>query len=218
MSDGGALQRLARVPLLQRLSPRAKAPLRLQAVPRDHVAGSKAIGHQLLEGRYTVGGEAVTLADLDWLAVGTVSPLGASLHGFSWLRDLAAAATRERGAGLAESLVARWLQAHGEKVDAAWAPALWGERLLFWLAYAPYLLSRRDAAYRSALLNTMARGSRHLGGAADDQLLMPVAELEAQRRGGAAAGYSRARRRGGVDHQYRAEGAEPMITPAARDA
>ena len=168
MSDGGALQRLARVPLLQRLSPRAKAPLRLQAVPRDHVAGSKAIGHQLLEGRYTVGGEAVTLADLDWLAVGTVSPLGTSLHGFSWLRDLAAAATRERGAGLAESLVARWLQAHGEKVDAAWAPALWGERLLFWLAYAPYLLSRRDAAYRSALLNTMARGSRHLGGAADE--------------------------------------------------
>jgi uncharacterized heparinase superfamily protein len=53
-------------------------------------------------------------------------------------------------------------------VDAAWAPALWGERLLFWLAFAPYLLSRRDAEYRSALLNTMARAARHLAGTADE--------------------------------------------------
>jgi len=166
--SGGTLQRLARAPLLQRLTGSAKAPLRLQAVPRDHVAGSKAVGQSLLNGRFAVGGEAVALAELDWTAVGSATPLGTALNGFSWLRDLAAAATRERGAGLAEGLTARWLQAHGEKIDAAWAPALWGERMLFWLAYAPYLLSRRDPAYRSALLNTMARGARHLAGVADD--------------------------------------------------
>jgi len=32
--------------------------------------------------------------------------------------------------------------------------ALWGERLLFWAAYAPYLLSSDDAAYRAAVLST----------------------------------------------------------------
>ena len=167
MSDGPALQRLAQVPLLQRLLTQGKPPLRLIAVARDHVTGSKARGEQLLAGRFTAGSEAVLLADFDWAEVGTAGPLAEALQGFSWLRDLAAASTRERGAALAEDLAGRWLLTHGAKVDAAWAPALWGERLLFWVAYAPYLLTRRDPAYRSALLNTMARAARHLSGEAD---------------------------------------------------
>ena len=89
------------------------------------------------------------------------------LQGFSWLRDLAAAASREKGARLAEAVVGRWLIAHGAKVDEAWAPHLWGERILFWTAYAPYILSSADSGYRSALLNTLARGARHLDSNAD---------------------------------------------------
>ena len=50
----------------------------------------------------------------------------------------------------------------GAKVDDAWAPHLWGERILFWSAYAPYILSSTDTGYRSALLNTLARGARHI--------------------------------------------------------
>jgi uncharacterized heparinase superfamily protein len=167
MSEGQVLGRLARAPLLQRLFARGKPPLRLIAVPRDHVAGTKARGEQLLAGRFSVGGQAVDLRELDWAAVGTSGPLAEALHGFSWLRDLAAATTREKGAALAEEVAGRWLLTHGERIDQAWAPALSGERLLYWLAYAPYLLSRRDPAYRSALLNTMARASRHLAGEAD---------------------------------------------------
>jgi uncharacterized heparinase superfamily protein len=83
------------------------------------------------------------------------------------LRDLAAAASREKGARLAEAVVGRWLLAHGTKVDEAWAPHLWGERILFWTAYAPYILSSSDSGYRSALLNTLARGARHLDANAD---------------------------------------------------
>ena len=60
-------------------------------------------------------------------------------------------------ARLAESVVGRWLIAHGSRVDEAWAPHLWGERLLYWTAYAPYILSSSDGGYRSALLNTLAR-------------------------------------------------------------
>jgi uncharacterized heparinase superfamily protein len=93
--------------------------------------------------------------------------LAEQLQGFSWLRDLAAAASRENGARLAEAVVGRWLIAHGTKVDAAWAPHLWGERILFWTAYAPYILSSGDSGYRTALLNTMARGARHLESSAE---------------------------------------------------
>lgn len=167
-ASGGGLSRLATVPLLQRLRARGKPPLRLIGVARDHVTGSKARGEQLLAGRFVSGGEAIELSGLDWTSLDPLTPAGAELHGFGWLRDLAAAATRERGAPLAEDLAGRWLLAHGGKVDPAWAPALWGERLLNWLAYAPYLLSRRDADYRSALLNTAARAARHLSATADE--------------------------------------------------
>jgi uncharacterized heparinase superfamily protein len=165
---GGGLSRLATLPLLQRLRARGKPALRLVGVARDHITGSKARGEQLLAGRFVSSGEAVELSDLNWNSLDPATPVGAELHGFGWLRDLAAAATRERGAALAEDLAGRWLLTHGGKVDAAWAPVLWGERLLFWLAYAPYLLSRRDPNYRSALLNTMTRAARHLSATSDE--------------------------------------------------
>ena len=166
MSDAGASQRdvvrkLARGSLLSRLKT-SRQPLKLVAVPRDHVSGDRQRGTALLAGRFAVGSEGLALADLDFARVGTAGPLAAQLQGFSWLRDLAAAASRENGARLAEAVVGRWLLAHGTKVDDAWAPELWGERILFWTAYAPYILSSSDSGYRSALLNTLARGSRHL--------------------------------------------------------
>ena len=171
MSDGSAAERaivtrLARGSLFSRLK-HGKHPLKLVAVPRDHVQGDRQRGEALLAGRFTFGSETLSLKDLDFAALGATQPLAEQLQGFSWLRDLAAAASRERGARLAEAMVGRWLLAHGTKVDEAWAPQLWGERILFWTAYAPYILSSSDGGYRSALLNTLARGARHLEGAAD---------------------------------------------------
>jgi uncharacterized heparinase superfamily protein len=170
-NDGSAAERavvsrLARGSLFARLR-RSKQPLKLAAVPRDHVHGERARGEALLAGRFTIGSETLSLKDLDLCEIGAKGPLAEQLQGFSWLRDLAAAASREKGARLAEAVVGRWLLAHGTKVDEAWAPQLWGERILFWTAYAPYILSSSDGGYRSALLNTLARGARHLDASAD---------------------------------------------------
>lgn len=161
------VQRLARGSLLSRLTRSGRQPLRLIAVPRDHVQGDRRAGDSLLAGQLLYGAEALPLADLDFGAVGTDSPLAEKLQGFSWLRDLAASASREKGSRLAEAIAGRWLLAHGTRVDSAWRPDLWGERILFWTAYAPYILSSNDSGYRSALLNTLARGARHLESAAD---------------------------------------------------
>lgn len=166
MSDD-VVGRLAKGSLLSRLFGSGRQPLRLVAVPRDHVAGDRAHGDTLLAGRLSYGSEEIGLADIDFTALGARSAIARQLQGFSWLRDLAASASREKGARLAEAIAGRWLIAHGPRVDEAWAPALWGERILFWTAYAPYILSSRDAGYRSALLNTLARGARHLDGTAD---------------------------------------------------
>jgi uncharacterized heparinase superfamily protein len=169
--DGSAAEReivtrLARGSLLSRLK-QSRQPLKLVAVPRDHVRGERQRGDSLLAGRFTVGSETVPLKDLDFAQIGASGPLAERLQGFSWLRDLAAAAAREKGARLAEAVAGRWLLAHGTRVDEAWAPHLWGERILFWTAYAPYILSSSDGGYRSALLNTLARGARHLDASAD---------------------------------------------------
>jgi uncharacterized heparinase superfamily protein len=170
-NDGLAAERevvskLARGSFLSRLR-RSKQPLKLVAVPRDHVHGERQRGEALLAGQFIVGSETLSLKDLDFGQVGASGALAEQLQGFSWLRDLASAASREKGARLAEAVVGRWLLAHGTKVDEAWAPYLWGERILFWTAYAPYILSSGDSGYRSALLNTLARGARHLDASAD---------------------------------------------------
>src|SRR3954453_6872401 len=164
--QGGVAPNLARGSLLSRLG-RSRQPLKLVAVPRDHVQGDRQRGDALLAGRFNCGSATVTLADLDFASIGASDPFAEQLQGFSWLRDLGAAASREKGARLAEAVVGRWLLAHGTRVDEAWRPHLWGERILFWTAYAPYILSSGDAGYRSALLNTLARGARHLDASAD---------------------------------------------------
>jgi len=165
--SGKIVSRLAKPSLVSRLFGAGGQALRLLAVPRDHVPGDRARGDGLLAGRLTLGNESVSLSEIDFAALGTETPLARELQGFAWLRDLAASASRDKGARLAEAIVGRWLIAHGTRVDAAWAPELWGSRILFWTAYAPYILSSIDAGYRSALLNTLARGARHLDGHAD---------------------------------------------------
>jgi uncharacterized heparinase superfamily protein len=172
VSNGGSaaeravVTKLARGSLLSRLK-RSKQALKIVAVPRDHVHGERQRGEALLAGRFAVGAQSLSLRDLDFAKVGASGALAEQLQGFSWLRDLGAAASREKGARLAEAVVGRWLLAHGTKADDAWAPHLWGERILFWTAYAPYILSSSDSGYRSALLNTLARGARHLDANAD---------------------------------------------------
>jgi uncharacterized heparinase superfamily protein len=165
-AERDVVRKLARGSFLSRLRA-SKQPLKLVAVPRDLVQGDRQRGDALLAGRFVAGGEALSLTELDFAATGADGALAEQLQGFSWLRDLAAAAAREKGARLAEAVVGRWLLAHGTRVDDAWAPHLWGERILFWAAYAPYILSSNDAGYRSALLNTLARGARHIEATAD---------------------------------------------------
>ena len=165
MSD--IVSKLAKPSLFSRLFGASGQPLRLVAVPRDHVVGDRARGDALLAGRLMLGSETVNLSEIDFAALGAHSPLAREVQGFSWLRDLAASASRDKGARLAEAIAGRWLIAHGTRVDEAWVPELWGSRILFWAAYAPYILSSNDAGYRSALLNTLARGARHLDGHAD---------------------------------------------------
>ena len=160
------LSRLAwRSPLhTMRLS--GRYPLQLIDVPADPIPGRIKAGRALAEGHMLAGQERVSLDGLT--RPGQSAAFQDYRHSFAWLRDLAAAIPRDAGAPLAEAIAKAWLADHARTVaDPAWRPDLWGRRILFWTAYAPYLLSSADAEYRKTLLNTLARGARHLDRAAD---------------------------------------------------
>src|SRR6187399_1057207 len=100
--------KLARGSLLSRIAGHGRKPLRLTAVPRDHVEGDRVRGDALLAGQFTLGDESISLADLDFAGLEPGSALSDSIEGFSWLRDLAASSGRDRGARVAEALTGRW--------------------------------------------------------------------------------------------------------------
>ena len=156
---------------LHALRLRGRVPLKLIAVPKDPIAGDKAAGEALLGGRFRHNGTEVEVAGLDFATIGLPEDFTAYLQSFAWLRDLSAAATRERGAKLAEAITRKWLAAFAEQIgEPAWRADLWGRRILFWTAYAPYILSSADPVYRSSLLYALARGARHLERSADKAL------------------------------------------------
>lgn len=156
---------------LHALRLRGRVPLKLIAVPKDPIAGDKAAGEALLGGRFLHGGTEVPVQGLDFATMGLPADFSDYLQSFAWLRDLSAAATRERGAKLAEGITRKWLAAFAEQVgEPAWRADLWGRRILFWTAYAPYILSSADPVYRSSVLYALARGARHLERAADKAL------------------------------------------------
>ena len=146
---------------------RGRYPLKLLAVPKDPVAGDKAAGEAILRGAFLHRGESWPVEGLSFADPALPADFSEYLQSFEWLRDVAAAATRERSAKVCEKIVQKWLAEHAEAVgERAWRADLWGRRILFWSAYAPYILSSRDADYRSKVLNTLARGARHLDKAA----------------------------------------------------
>lgn len=147
---------------------KGRYPLKLLAVPDDPMLGDVRSGRALLDGHFLLRGERVATDGLDFANLQVSPQMAGYIHSFAWLRDLSTVATRAESAPIAESLMRRWTAAHAEQVsDFVWRPSQWGRRVLFWTAHAPLILASSDLVYRSAVLNALARGARHLDRGAD---------------------------------------------------
>lgn len=150
-------------------------PLRLLAVPDDPFLGDTRRGEALLDGHLLLRGEQVPLQSLDFTKPDFSRAMADHLHSFAWLRDLSSVTTRAIGAPIAEHIMARWLVAHADLVaEPAWRPDHWGRRIMAWSAHAPLILSSTDLGYRTRVLDTFARGARHLDRGADKMAAGPA--------------------------------------------
>lgn len=153
---------------LHALRLRGRYPLKLLAVPDDPIRGDEGIGAAIMAGELLWRGERLHCGDVNFGSEIVSSGFSTYLQRFQWLRHLAAAGPRAQVAPVAEALTRQWLDNHAERVsEPAWRPDLWGWRILFWAAHAPLILSSTDLVYRSAVLNSLARGARHLDRTAD---------------------------------------------------
>jgi uncharacterized heparinase superfamily protein len=153
---------------LHALRLRGRFPLKLLGVPEDPIPGDPMAGKALRAGHFLFRGLKLPTARLDFANLPVPPAFADYIHSFAWLRDLASAGTRTDIAPIAEAVQRRWLDAHDEAVaEPAWRPDNAGWRILFWLAYAPALLSTDDHVHRSRVLNAIARTARHLDRTAD---------------------------------------------------
>lgn len=157
------LRRIASRSPLHDLRLRGRYPLKLLAVADDPFDGDVARGTALMKGMLAFRGERRALDHLDLKQPDFGAAFAEHLHGFGWLRDLSAVATRGDAAPVAEGLMRLWLAAHADAIaEPAWRPDLVGRRTLAWVSHAPLILSSTDLVYRSSVLHTLARGARHL--------------------------------------------------------
>ena len=162
------LQRLAWRTPIHGLRLKGRYPLKLIAVPDDPFLGDLKRGVALLDGIVDVAGETRPIAELGLANPDFSKRFADYIHSSAWLRDLSSVATRAQAAPIAEQLMRAWLAAHAEVVtEPAWRADHWGRRIMAWTAHAPLILSSTDLVYRSLVLNTLARGARHLDRCAD---------------------------------------------------
>ncbi len=147
---------------------KGRYPLKLIAVPDDPFLGDVRRGNALLDGKLMFRGKARQVDALGLAKPEFSADYAEYLHSFAWLRDLSTVATRAQAAPIAEAIMREWLATHAETVaEPAWRADLWGRRIMFWTAHAPLILSSADLVYRSLVLNTLARGARHLDRSAE---------------------------------------------------
>jgi uncharacterized heparinase superfamily protein len=150
------------------------APFRKPARPRllatvdSPLGGDRVAGVALRAGHFLVHGVKVPIAQMDLAPTARLTPpFERVVHGFSWLKDLAASAPREQCSATAERVLLAWLEANhrpgAKRVSgAAWHVGHVAHRLLNWFVHAPLLLSGQDKALRARVLATIAETARWL--------------------------------------------------------
>ncbi|MFN6934867.1 MAG: heparinase II/III family protein, partial [Tsuneonella sp.] len=140
---------------------------RLLGTVDSPLTGDRSAGVALRAGHFLIHGVKAPIAQMDFQPVAKLTPpFERTIHGFTWLRDLAVCAPREQCTATAERVLSAWLAANrkpgqGAKKGPAWQVENAGLRLLGWLVHAPLILSG-DGKLRARTLSAMETTARWL--------------------------------------------------------
>lgn len=220
LTGAGPLVRLAARLGIRRAArrPRLRVPLPVLE-PAD-----PAVADAIYAGTFRLAGETVEAARRSPFLVEPPSQAwAAELHGFSFLRHIAAADTRVARSNGA-SLVAEWLRDLDDPPPVAFSPAVVSRRVAAWLAAGPALLCGADPAFEKLFLagleRDVARLSRFLrrpSAAAErlDAAIALVAATHALDRPEREARRARRTLRGEIDRQILPDGGHRSRSPLA---
>lgn len=139
------------------------SPDRLYFQPIDPRKPDLAFATAFATGKVVLGDNALDCeGELErlWDLVDVDHGLFSFLHEFSWLNDLAALGDEARDP--AETILKAWLDRYENWSPITWEPYLTAERLIQFCCHGVFLMKDRDALWRSRLLSSMARQTRHL--------------------------------------------------------
>lgn len=147
---------------------------RLLATVESPLPGHRPAGVALRAGHFLVHGVKAPISQMDFTPSARLTPpFERTIHGFSWLRDLSASATRAQCTATAERITASWLKANPAMGKGMpWRVSLVSRRMLAWLVHAPLIMSG-DKGLRGKLLVQIAEHARWLDrniGKAEDRL------------------------------------------------
>lgn len=149
-------------PLLQR--PALRLVTSLSTLPessteawlKDLWPGDAERGKQIIERRFMLAGCDITFArQTGWYAKEATLPWLRALHGFQWMRDVAACQDGKSGRGRLRRFVEDWLEAGNSLHPAANEPAVMGERLSQWITYTASICHGSQPVFRRRFLRAM---------------------------------------------------------------
>lgn len=168
LDAGEALIRFAYrigVPGATLTAPFAKAARpRLIGTVESPLEGDRAAGVALRAGHFLVHGVKAPIAQMEFESSTRLTPpFERIVHGFGWLRDLAASAPREQCVATAERVLRAWLDANpAPGKGPAWEIEHVGNRLRNWIVFAPLILSGEGTQVRGRVLSAISETARWL--------------------------------------------------------
>ena len=134
----------------------------LLLVPQELRTADASFADEVRLGLFGLDGTVATLGQGSVFDISTPNDAWAKgLHGFGWLRHLAAADT-PHATEFATTVVGEWIARHGRRRGIAWLPEVVGRRVFSWLANTNLIMKDADPAFYDRFADSLGDQIIHL--------------------------------------------------------
>lgn len=151
-------------------------PKHLTVTPTDPWPGDIYKGRLLLDGKFIIANQMISMTDL-WMPAEAEPEVLKELHQFTWLRDLRALGDN-LARRLARQLITNWIDRNQDWQLYPWDVGVTGQRVANWIALYDFFCSSADDSFRSLFFREISRQVRHLLYSWEDATL-PMERLSA---------------------------------------